>query len=163
MAETTTQVNANTPVSTGTSSRGLQASSSREIEASTDQGKTTIADGVVAKIVGIATREIEGIHDLVATGAGATISGLATRVTGGDTRASGVSVEVGEKEAAVDLTVVVEYGVSIPQVANAVRRNIINRVGAMTGLTVKEINIAVTDMYFPQDQTVQQPQQPRVQ
>ncbi len=145
--------------------RGLTPASSagRVIASEVTQGRTTIADSVVAKIVGIAAREVDGVQDLVSTGAGATISGLAGRVTGGDQRAQGVSVEVGEREAAVDLSMVVIYGVSIPQVADAVRRNIINRVGAMTGLVVKEVNIAVTDLYFPQDQVAQQQQQPRVQ
>lgn len=144
--------------------RGLASASpaGRVIASEVTQGKTTIADSVVAKIVGIAAREVEGVQDLVGSGAGAAISGLATRVTGGDQRAQGVSVEVGEREAAVDLSMVVIYGVSIPQVADAVRRNIINRVGAMTGLVVKEVNIAVTDLYFPQDQAAQQ-QQSRVQ
>ncbi len=133
----------------------------RAVELVSTQGKTTIADSVVAKIVGIAAREVEGVHDLVTSGAGAAISGLATRMTGGDQRAQGVNVEVGEREAAVDLNIVVDYGVSIPQVAEAVRRNIISRVAAMTGLVVKEVNIAVTDLYFPQDQALQQQQQPQ--
>lgn len=134
----------------------------RAVELVSTQGKTTIADSVVAKIVGIAAREVEGVHDLVTSGAGAAISGLATRMTGGDQRSQGVNVEVGEREAAVDLNIVVDYGVSIPQVAEAVRRNIISRVAAMTGLVVKEVNIAVTDLYFPQDQALKQ-QQSRVQ
>jgi uncharacterized alkaline shock family protein YloU len=132
------------------------------VETVSTQGKTAIADSVVAKIVGLAAREIEGVHDLATSGAGAAIGGFATRMTGGDQRAQGVSVEVGAREAIVDLNMVVIYGVSIPQVAEAVRRNIISRVAAMTGLVVKEVNIAVSDLYFPQDQALQQ-QQPRVQ
>jgi uncharacterized alkaline shock family protein YloU len=125
------------------------------------KGKTSIADGVVAKIVGIAAREIEGVKDVVNIGAGASISGLATRVTHGDTHAQGVSVEVGEREAAASINIIAIYGVSIPQVAEAVRRNIINRVEAMTGLTVIAVDIAVTDLYFPDEQADQQ--QSRVQ
>ncbi|WP_297150177.1 Asp23/Gls24 family envelope stress response protein [Thermogemmatispora sp.] len=137
------------------------ATMGRGVEAVTPQGKTSIADNVVAKIAGIAAREIEGVHELVPSGAGAAIAGLASRVTGGDTRSLGVNVEVGQQEAAIDLNMVVDYGVSIPQVAAAVRQNIINRVAAMTGLTVKEVNIAVTDLYFPEEQARQN--QPRVQ
>lgn len=121
------------------------------------KGKTTIADGVVAKIVGIAAREIEGVKDLVTSGAAATITGLATRVTHGDTHAKGVSVEVGEREAAAAISIVVIYGVNIPQVADAVRRNIISRVEATTGLTVIAVDIAVTDLYFPEDEDTNQP------
>ena len=123
----------------------------RATELITEQGKTTIADGVVAKIAGIAAREVAGVHDLVAQGAGATLAGMTQRVTGGDTRAQGVAVEVGEREAAVDLTLTVDYGVSIPQVADAVRRNVMARLEAMTGLRVTEVNIAVTDLYFPEE------------
>jgi uncharacterized alkaline shock family protein YloU len=131
------------------------------VESAGPQGRTTIADGVVAKIAGLAAREIEGVKDLVTTGAGAAISGLASRVTGGSQRSQGVSVEVGQREAAVDLNLVMYYGVSIRQVADAVRTNVINRVEAITGLAVKEVNIAVLDLYFPQEEATQQ--QPRVQ
>ncbi len=120
------------------------------------KGRTLIADGVVAKIAGIAAREVDGVHDLTTSGAGAAVAGLATRVTGGDTRSQGVNVEVGEREAAVDLTMVADYGVSIPQVAEAVRHNIMDRIGSMTGLIVKEVNIDVADLYFADDAAAQQ-------
>lgn len=122
----------------------------------TEQGKTTIANSVVAKIAGIAVREVAGVHDLSTRGAGGMISGLATRVTGGDTSSQGVAVEVGEREAAIDLGITVTYGVSIPQVADAVRRNVMTRLEAMTGLVVKEVNIDVTDLFFPEDAARQQ-------
>jgi uncharacterized alkaline shock family protein YloU len=115
----------------------------------------------VAKIAGLAAREIEGVKELAGTGAGGGISGFAGRVTGGSQRSQGVSVEVGMREAAVDLSLVMYYGVSIRQVADAVRTNVINRVEAITGLTVKEVNIAVIDLYFPQGELTQQ--QSRVQ
>lgn len=156
------QITASPKQNTQSTSRGLQPapSLSQAEEIVTAQGRTTIADGVVAKIAGIAADEVDGVHELVPTGAGKAISGLATRVTGGDTRSTAVHVEVGEREAAVDLSMIVDYGVSIPQVADAVRHNIMNRVGAMTGLAVKEVNIGVTDMYFP---ALDQPQPTRVQ
>ena len=134
----------------------------RATELITEQGKTTIADGVVAKIAGIGAREVPGVHELVAQGAGTSIAGLTQRVTGGDTRAQGVTVEVGEREAAVDLTLTVEYGVSIPQVADAVRRNVMARIEAMTGLRVKEVNIDVTDLYFPEEAAQAAPAERRV-
>lgn len=116
-------------------------------------GKTIIADSVVAKIAAVAAREIEGVHDLVPMGAGATIAGLAGRVARTDQRATGVSVEVGQREAAVDLNMTVEYGVNIIQVAEAVRQNITERIQAMTGLIVKEVNINAADLYFPREET----------
>ena len=66
-----------------------------------------------------------------------------------------MSVEVGEREAAVDLTLVIEYGESIPQVSEAVRNNVIKRVEGITGLSVTEVNVEVNDLYFPGDETAE--------
>lgn len=134
----------------------------RATELITEQGKTTIADVVVSKIAGLAAREVEGVHELVTQGVGGAVTGLAQRVTGADTRSQGVNVEVGEREAAVDLRLTVDYGVSIPQVAEAVRRNVMSRLEAMTGLVVKEVNIDVTDLYFPEAEAQTQQIEPRV-
>lgn len=132
---------------------------SQAVQLDSGHGKTVIADTVVAKIAGAAAREIEGVHDLVPLGAGATIAGLAGRLTRADQRASGVNVEVGQREAAIDLNMTVDYGVNIPQIAEAVRQNIIERVRGMTGLIVKEVNINAADLYFPGVE----PEAPRVQ
>lgn len=155
MAETRTGDTTTATVVSQTSQRGLtpiDASVTVLNDAKASKGKTTIANGVVAKIVGIAAREIDGVKDVVGTGAGATLSGLATRVTRGDTRAQGVSVEVGERETAASINIVAYYGVSIPQLADAIRRNIIDRVETMTGLTVVAVDIAVTDLYFEDEE-----------
>lgn len=122
-----------------------------------EHGRTTIADAVVAKIAGLAAREIPGVHELLPQGVGGTVAGLAQRVTGADPRAVGVNVEVGEREAAVDLRMTVGYGVSIPQVADAVRRNVMGRIQATTGLVVTEVNIDVSDLYFPEEDAVGAP------
>jgi uncharacterized alkaline shock family protein YloU len=132
-----------------------QVQTGQGVQLDSGQGKTVISDNVVAKIAGVAAREVEGVHDLVPMGAGATIAGFTGRLTRSDQRASGVSVEVGQREAAVDLRMTVEYGVSIPQVADAVRHNIIERVRGMTGLIVKEVNINAADLYFPEEQSAQ--------
>jgi uncharacterized alkaline shock family protein YloU len=164
MAETRTGDTTSTNVAGQASQRGLtpiEASVTVLNDAKTSKGKTTIANGVVAKIVGIAAREIDGVKDVVSTGAGGTISGLATRVTRGDTRAQGVSVEVGEREAAASINIIAYYGVSIPQLADAIRRNVIDRVESMTGLTVIAVDIAVTDLYFEEEE--KEDQHPRVQ
>jgi uncharacterized alkaline shock family protein YloU len=123
-----------------------------DADAASERGKTTVADGVVAKIAGIAAREVEGVHELLSQGVADAITGLAQRVTRGDIpRAQGVKVEIGQREAVVDLKIIVLYGVNIPQVAESVRRNIINRVQAMTGLTVTEVNVDVIDLFFPEE------------
>lgn len=125
------------------------------VQLDTGHGKTVIAESVVAKIAGAAAREIEGVHDLVPMGTGATIAGFAGRLARSDQRSTGVNVEVGQREAAVDLNMRVDYGVSIPQVAEAVRQNITERVRGMTGLVVKEVNINAADLFFP-DEAAQQ-------
>jgi uncharacterized alkaline shock family protein YloU len=127
----------------------------RATELVSPEGRTTIADVVVSKIAGIAAREVPGVHDLVGQGMGAAVSGIAQRVTRTDTRSTGVNVEVGEREAAVDFRLTVEYGVSIPQLVRDVRNNVTDRLQAMTGLRVKEINIDIVDLYFPEEDAPQ--------
>jgi uncharacterized alkaline shock family protein YloU len=112
------------------------------------QGKTSIADTVVSKIAGIATREVNGVHAL-GGGASRVVGALRERIPGASTNhAQGVSVEVGEKQAAVDIDIVAEYGVAIPDLATGIRRNVIAAVERMTGLEVTEVNIAVNDVHL---------------
>ena len=123
----------------------------------TERGGTRIEDSVVAKIAGIAAQEVEGVR--MGGGATQTIGGFLGSVTGGSvgsgSESRGVSVEVGEVEAAVDLTMTVAYGRSIPQVAEAVRRNVINRVENLIGLRVMEVNISIDDVFFPEQERQQ--------
>jgi uncharacterized alkaline shock family protein YloU len=117
------------------------------------RGRTTIADGVVEKIAGIAAREVPGINAL-GGGFTRTMGAVRDRVPGGHASAGrGVTVEVGEKQTAIDLQVVVEYGVSIREVAAEVRENVIAAVERMTGLEVVEVNIAVNDVHLPDEDT----------
>ncbi len=120
-----------------------------------ERGTTTIADDVVAKVAGIATREVAGVHDL-GGGAARAVGAMTQRVGIGDERTQGVSVEVGEREAAIDLTVVIEYGESIPEVSNSIRENVIKRLEGITGLQAAEVNITVNDLYFPGDEEEQE-------
>ena len=120
----------------------------------TERGGTRIENSVVAKIAGIAAQEVEGVR--MGGGATQTIGGILGSVTGGSgSESRGVSVEVGEVEAAVDLTMTVAYGRSVPQVAEAVRRNVINRVENLVGLRVTEVNISVDDVFFPEQERQQ--------
>jgi len=126
------------------------------------RGDTTIADPVVTKVAGIAAREVPGVHAL-GGGASRALGSMTQRVGIGDERSQGVSVEVGEREAAVDLTIVVEYGESIPEVSQAIRDNVIKRIEGITGLKTTEVNIAVNDLHFPgDDQPDTPPPAPRV-
>jgi uncharacterized alkaline shock family protein YloU len=128
-----------------------------------DLGKTTVADRVVQKIVGLAAREVPGIYDL-GGGAARTLGAIRERIPGSSqTSGQGVSVEVGETQAAVDLEVVTEYGMSIADVAKSVRRNVISAVEGMTGLQVTEVNLAVNDIHLPGDEQEDPAQPARVQ
>ena len=134
----------------------------RTAELVTEHGKTTIADSVVAKIVAMATREVGGVH---AMGAGASrlFGSVRERVPGVQASLTqGVAVEVGERQAAVDLDLVIEYGVAIPDLAAAVRRNVINAVEQMCGLEVAEVNISIDDIHLPGDEQAEA-EEPRVQ
>lgn len=115
----------------------------------TSQGKTTIAASVVQKVAGIAAREIAGVYAM-GGGVSRAFGAIRERIPGGSTSStSGVQVEVGEKQAAVDLDIIVEYGASIVDLARSVRRNIIQAVEGMTGLEVTEVNISVNDIHLP--------------
>ena len=121
-----------------------------------DRGTINISDSVVQKIAGIAAQEVEKVQVGGGTAAAVTgflgsVSSAVTGSSGGGGPTSGVSVEVGNEEAAVDLTMAIEYGVSIPQLSEAVRRNVINRIENLTGLRCTEVNIVVTDVQFPEE------------
>ena len=121
-------------------------------EVTSEHGSTTIADLVVAKIVGLATREIAGVYAL-GGGTARMIGAVRQRIPGaGASESQGVSVEVGERQAAADIDLVVEYGVAIPDLADAVRGNVINAVERICGLQVTEVNVNVDDIHLPGEQ-----------
>jgi uncharacterized alkaline shock family protein YloU len=124
----------------------------------TGQGRTSIADSVVAKIAGVAAREVSGVHEM-GRGAARAFGTIKDRlpVGGAPNVTQGVKVEVGERQAAIDIDLVVEYGVSIPDVSQAVRDNVIQRVERMTGLEVTEVNISVDDVYLGDDSAEEPP------
>ena len=130
-----------------------------------DRGSTNISDTVVQNIAGIAAQEVEKVQ--MGGGAAAAVTGFLGSVSGavtgsssgGGSPTSGVSVEVGEQETAVDLTVAIEYGVSIPQGTETVRRNVITRIENLTGLGVTEVNITVNDVQFPEERPQLEQQQ----
>ncbi|AZM64948.1 MULTISPECIES: Asp23/Gls24 family envelope stress response protein [unclassified Streptomyces] len=120
------------------------------------RGNTTVADAVVAKIAGMAAREIPEVHNL-GGGAARALGAVRERVPGrGTSVTQGVGVEVGERQAAVDLQVVVEYGASITDTAGDVRANVVEAVERMTGLEVVEVNIAVNDVHLPDEEEPEQ-------
>lgn len=136
----TEQSVAKTPATTGSSS-----------ELVSTEGRTTIADSVVSKIAGIAAGEVSGVYAL-GGGASRAVGALRERIPGGSTNhAQGVSVEVGERQAAVDVQLIAEYGVAIADLATGIRRNVISSIERMTGLEVTEVNIEVSDIHVASD------------
>ena len=130
-----------------------------------DRGRTTIADTVVQQVAGVAAQEVEKVQ--MGGGTSAAVGGFLQSVTGavtgsssgGGNYARGVSVEVGEEEAAIDLTMAIEYGYSIPQLTDAARRNVINRVESLLGLRVTEVNITVNDVQVPEERPMLEQQE----
>lgn len=111
-------------------------------------GRTIIEDNVVGKIAGVAAREVSGVHAL-GGGAARMVGALRDSIPGSRTNLQqGVEVEVGERQAAVDVAIVAEYGVAIHQLAEAIRENITSAIERMTGLEVTEVNVTVHDVHF---------------
>lgn len=131
-------------------------------EPAATRGKTSIADVVVVKIAGMAAREIPGVFDM-GGGLSRTIGAVRDRVPGGRPNVGrGVKVEVGERQTAIDLDIVVEYGVPITDVSHDVRENVISAVERITGLEVVEVNVAVNDVHLPEDDTAESGGETRV-
>ena len=119
-----------------------------------DLGTTTIQNAVVSSIAAVAVGEVEGIDPShggtrLPGDTSPTVGEFVGSLTGGGGRTRGISVEVDDEQAALDLTVNVVYGRPIHQVTDALRQNVIRRVEALTGLGVTEVNITVNDVSFP--------------
>ncbi|MFD7939349.1 Asp23/Gls24 family envelope stress response protein [Streptomyces sp. NPDC059755] len=130
-------------------------------------GRTTIADVVVEKIAGIAARDVRGVYAL-GSGFARSMGSMRERMPGagsgsGRSATRGISVEVGELQAAIDLELVVDYGVSITDVAAAVRENVISAVERMAGREVVEVNITVSDVKLPDDEEDEGEERQRIQ
>ncbi|MGQ0716003.1 MAG: Asp23/Gls24 family envelope stress response protein [Pseudonocardiales bacterium] len=158
MADTTST--ATKPSNSPSAAASAGGGSPTRLAEDTSQGKTTIAASVVQKIAGIAARELTGVHAL-GGGLSRAFGGIRERIPGstGASQTSGVTVEVGEKQAAIDLDLIIEYGASIVDLAKAVRRNVIGAVEQMTGLEVIEVNIAVNDIHIASDDGGEAPTQ----
>jgi uncharacterized alkaline shock family protein YloU len=129
----------------------------------TSIGTTRIVDAVVAKIAGLAARDIPGVFAM-GSGMSRRVGQLRSMIPGsGQAADQGVSVEVGQREAAVDLNIVTWYGQSIVEISEAVRRNVIGQVEGMCGLKVIEVNIQVDDIHVESIEDNQPEQQQRVQ
>ncbi len=119
----------------------------------TSHGVTTIDENVIAKIAGMATREVPGVYSMgnamrrAFTAMTERIPTAQTNVTGG------INVQKGETQTSIEVTVVVDYGAPIIEVTEAIRNNIIEQIETSTGLEVVEVNIHVTDVHLPGDES----------
>ena len=111
-----------------------------------DVGSIRIADEVVGIIAGMAATEVSGV-----AGMSAGLVGGIAEMLGKKNLAKGVKVEVGEREAAVDLYIIVEYGVRIPDIALRVQENVKRGIESMTGLDVVEVNVHIQGVGFNQE------------
>jgi uncharacterized alkaline shock family protein YloU len=111
----------------------------------TEMGTVRIANEVVSIIAGLAATEVRGV-----AGMSGGIAGGIAEMLGKKNLSKGVKVEVGEKECAVDLYVIVEYGIEIPGVATQIQENVKRAIETMTGLHVIEVNVHVLGVHFPQ-------------
>jgi uncharacterized alkaline shock family protein YloU len=120
-----------------------------------DRGTTTIQDPVVSNIAAMAIRELDGLDpshggSRLPGDTSPTVGEFVGNLTGGGGSTRGISVDVGEEQTALDLTVNVMYGRPIHEVTDALRQNVIRRVESLTGLEVTEVNITVNDVTFPE-------------
>jgi len=134
--------------------RQAEQKAPKELDAlHTLQGDTTIADQVVQKLAGIAAREVPGVYAMGGAARRA-INNLAQRIPGGavgNNVTGGVSIQKGERETAIDVSVVIEYGAAIVDVADQIRDNVIRAVEHGTGLAVVSVDVNVTDVHLPDE------------
>ncbi|MET9224037.1 Asp23/Gls24 family envelope stress response protein [Streptomyces sp. NPDC088197] len=146
----------------GSKGQGLEKRADGAFRVPAERGRTSIANSVVEKIAGMAAREVLGVHDFGGSLA-RSMGAIRDRVPGGRPNVTrGVKVEVGERQTAVDLELVVEYGVAITDVSADVRENVISAVERMTGLEVVEVNVSIVDVHLP-DEDDDTPAEGRVQ
>lgn len=119
----------------------------------TDLGNIQIAPEVIEIIAGLATIEVEGVAGM----SGGFAGGIA-ELLGRKNLSKGVKVEVGQREAAVDVSIIVVYGTKIPEVATNIQNNIKRSIEMMTGLHVIEVNVHVHDVHFKTAEKVEEPE-----
>ncbi len=113
-------------------------------------GNITFADEVVAIIAGLAATEIKGVFAMT----GGIAGGIAEKL-GRKNLSKGVKVELNENDVTINLYIIVDYGIRIPEIAFSIQENVKKTVETMTGLNVLEVNIFVQGVNFDKDHTQQ--------
>ncbi|OUS77459.1 alkaline-shock protein [Paenibacillus sp. MY03] len=121
----------------------------------TEIGTIQIAPEVIEVIAGLAAIEVKGVAGM----SGGFAGGIA-ELLGRKNLSKGVKVEVGQREAAVDVSIIVEYGHKIPEIASGIQNNVKRSIEMMTGLNVVEVNVHIHDVHFksaerPDDEDIQ--------
>ena len=139
-----------TTVSTSSTEKTEDKSVATNSKLNTDTGKISVAQNVVSKIAGMACKEISGVAAM-GTGGSRAFGAIKERIPGssGPSVSQGVGVEVGETQAAIDLDIVIDYGVSVADLGRSIQRNVKQAVERMTGLDVVEVNVNVDDVKLP--------------
>ncbi len=109
----------------------------------TDMGNIQIAPEVIEIIAGLAAIQVEGVAGM----SGGLAGGIA-ELLGRKNLSKGVKVNVGQKEAALDVSIIIEYGHPIPEVASAIQRSVKDAIESMTGIQVVEVNVHIHDVHF---------------
>ncbi len=143
MVATTPATPTVTPTVTAPAAAGIATAST---------GKTTIDDGVISKVAGIATRSVPGVY-AVGGGVSRAIGAIRDAMNQTD-RSQGVTVEVGEREVAVDITIVAEYPASLQKVADDVRAAVYTAIEDIVGMDVAEVNVTINDVHLPGEDDV---------
>lgn len=114
---------------------------------SAGRGTTVISDSIVAKIAGLAVRDVPGVHAL-GGGAARALGAIRDALSSTD-HSQGVSVQVGERDVTVELSIVADYPLPLQQVAEAARQAVIDAIETLAGLPVAEVTVTITDVHLP--------------
>ena len=126
------------------------SSSTTEGTAGALAGATVIADGVIATIAGIATQGVPGVY-AVGGGVARALGAIREAISRTD-RGQGVTVEVGERQVSVAITLVAEYPTPLQQIADGVRSSVYEAIETIVGMEVAEVRVSITDVHIPGDE-----------
>ncbi len=117
-------------------------------------GTISFANEVISTIAGLAAVEIEGVAGM----SGGLVDGI-TEFLGRKNFSKGIKVEVGKEEVAVDINIIVNYGVSIPDVCQNIQQSVVKAIETMTGLRVVEVNIGIQGVAFKDEPVIEEPEE----